>query len=114
MHLATATGLARAAGLFAEVIRQDHSSRLFEDLFRRDGEAVGDIGRAVGDFEQVMAERAFELARGAAPRRKLDTAEAGMTFRTDDIAFFHRLSMPVLHNRSTTAALTLGDLFGDP
>ena len=56
-----------------------------------------------------MAERAFELARGPASRRELDSAEAGMTFRTDDVAFFHRLIMPVLHNRSTTAALTLGD-----
>jgi hypothetical protein len=83
---------------------------LFKNLFRRDREAVGNIGRAVEDFEQVMAERAFELARGPAPRRKLDPAEAGMAFRTDDVAFFHRPIMPVLHNRSTTAALTLGDL----
>ena len=65
----------------------------------------------------MLAERTFELARGPAPRGKLDPAEAGMAFRTDDVAFFHRLIMPVLRNRSTTAALTLrdvlGDLFGD-
>ena len=100
MLSATAISLAWAAALCVKLIRKE----LFEDLFRRDREAVGDVGRAIGDFEQVMTERTFELARCPAPRRKLDPAEAGMTFRTNDVAFFHRLSMSVFRNRSTTAA----------
>src|ERR1700753_3257755 len=84
---------------------------LFKDLFGRDRQAVGAIGRAVGDLDQVMAERALEFARGPAPRGKLDPAEAGMAFGTDDIAFFHRVIMPFFHNRSTTAVLSPSDVW---
>jgi hypothetical protein len=77
--------------------------RLLENLFRRHGEAVGDVCRAVGYFQQTLAERASELARFSRPGREFDPAEAGVTFGTDDVAFSHRLIMPVVRNRSTTA-----------
>jgi hypothetical protein len=50
--------------------------RLFEQLLRRDREPVRDVRRAVGDFEQVIAERATMLADAPMPRRELDAAKA--------------------------------------
>jgi hypothetical protein len=59
----------------------DHAQ--FEYVFRRDREAIGDIGRAVGDFEQMAAKRTAALAGAAAQRAELDPAKssgADLTF----------------------------------
>src|SRR6201999_4196788 len=82
--------------------------RLFEYLLRRDGQAVGDVGRAVGDFEQMVAQRAAMLARATGPRLKLDTAEARIAFGTDDVALFHGVTCYASVSTSGGATLASG------
>jgi len=69
---------------------------LFEDFLRRDREAVGDVGRAIGDFEQMAAERAAMFAGAAMPRGELDPAKPRVAFGADDVAFFHRYGLLIL------------------
>jgi len=76
-----------------------------EQLFRCNGEAIDDLGRAVGDFQHAIAERAAELARMSLARVQLDPANAGLAFGADDVAFSHSAIMRELVNRSKTAAL---------
>src|SRR5215469_13171282 len=75
---------------------------LVEQLFRRDGEAIDDLGRAVGHFQHAVAKRAAELTRISLAGGELDPADAGLAFGTDDIAFSHGAIMRDLVNRSTT------------
>src|ERR1700749_748239 len=82
--------------------------RLFEYLLRRDGQAVGDVGRAVGDFEQMIAQRAAVLAGAARPRLKLDAAEARIAFGTDDVALFHGVTCQASVSTSGGATLASG------
>ena len=43
------------------------SAGLLKQFFRRDGEAIGDLGRAIEDFQHVIAEGAVKFARGSLP-----------------------------------------------
>jgi hypothetical protein len=80
---------------------------LFEQFFRRDGQPIGDLGRAIEDFQNVIAERTVKLARGSVPRGQFDPAEAGVAFGADDVAFSHARSMHAARNRSKTIACCL-------
>src|ERR1700744_941901 len=75
--------------LAVEVLAVEVLARLFEQLLWRYRDAVGDVGRAVGNFQQLVTQRTAKLARLARPRRQFDAAETGMAFRTDDVAFSH-------------------------
>ena len=75
---------------------------LFEQLFRRDRQSIGDLGRAVEDFQNVIAEWTVKLARGSVPRGQFDPAKAGVAFGADDVAFFHAAIMHAADNRSKT------------
>jgi len=80
------------------------SARLFEQFFGRDGEAVGDLGGTVEEFQNVMAERTVKFARGSMPRGQFDPAKAGVAFGADDVAFSHAGTMHAGHHRSKTIA----------
>jgi len=80
---------------------------LFEQLFRCNRDAIGDLRGAVEDLQHLLAERAAKLARRAAPRRKLDAPETGVALRADDIASSHARIMHRCDDRSTTARVNL-------
>ena len=75
---------------------------LFEQLLRRDSDAIDDLARPVEDLEHLIAERAAELAGTAAARGEFDPAESGIALRTDDVALFHGATMPGSDDRSKT------------
>jgi len=62
---------------------------LFEQSFRRDREAIGNVRQAIENFEHVIAQGAAKLALISTPRHKLDTAKAGVAFGADDVASSH-------------------------
>jgi hypothetical protein len=70
-------------------LRQRQNPRLFEQFLGRDREAVGDLGGAVEDFQNVIAERTVKFACGSVPRGQFDPAKAGVAFGADDVAFSH-------------------------
>jgi len=76
---------------------------LFEQLFRRDRNAVGDLGRSVEHLQHPVAQRAAKLARLPASGREFDAPEAGVALRADDIASSHAPTMHRCDDRSTTA-----------
>jgi len=62
---------------------------LFEQSFRRDREAIGDVRRAIEDPEHVIAQGAAKFALVSTARYKRDTAKAGVAFGADDVASSH-------------------------
>ena len=85
------------------------AARLLEQLLRRHRQAIGDVGRAIGNFEHMMAERAAKLAFASGSRGKLDAAEAGMALRTNNVVSFHgvilcRTTMTVRRRRLASGA----------
>jgi hypothetical protein len=102
----------RGAGIyFQELLLRRRAGRgngvLFEQFFWRDGQPIGDLGRAIEDFQNVIAERTVKLARGSVPRGQFDPAEAGVAFGADDVAFSHARIMHAARNRSKTIACCL-------
>jgi hypothetical protein len=96
------------SGVVAQTARKWRKRRvLFEQFFRRDGQPIGDLGRAIEDFQNVIAERTVKLARGSVPRGQFDPAEAGVAFGADDVAFSHARIMHAARNRSKTIACCL-------
>jgi hypothetical protein len=79
-------------------------AHLFEQLFWRDRETVGNLGRTIEDFQDVVAQRTAELARRPTPRGQFDSAEASVAFGADDVAFLHTGIMHAAHNRSKTTS----------
>jgi len=84
--------------------RDGECAHLFEQLFRRDRETVGNLGRTIEDFQDVVAQRTAELARRPTPRGQFDSAEASVAFGADDVAFLHTGIMHAAHNRSKTTS----------
>src|SRR5690348_731606 len=66
---------------------------LLEQLLRCNRQAIGDVGRAVGNLKHMVAERAAKLALPSDPRGKLDPPEAGMALGTNDVASFHGVTL---------------------
>ena len=83
------------------------SANLFEQFFGGDGEAIGDLGRAVEHFQDVTAERATKFANGSRSRGQFDPAESGVALGADDVAFLHARIMPAVHKRSKTMSAGL-------
>src|SRR5581483_7235675 len=69
---------------------------LLEHLCRRDREAVGDVRRPVGDFEQMIAYRTAILPAAAMARAQFDPSEARVASGADDVAFFHDARCPII------------------
>jgi hypothetical protein len=83
------------------------SAGLLEQFFGCDGEAISDLGRAIEDFQNVIAERTVKFAGGSLPRGQFDPAETGVAFGADDIAFLHARTMPAVDKRSKTMSTDL-------
>jgi hypothetical protein len=97
----------RRRSLFRTVcsrVGQQNQRPSFEQFFGRNCETVRDLGRAIEDFQDVIAERAVKFARGSVPRGQFDPAKASIAFGADDIAFSHAGTMHADHHRSKTAA----------
>ena len=75
---------------------------LFEQLFRRDGEPIGNLGRPVESLQNRIAKRAANDALAPRPGDKLDAAEAGFACGADHIAFSHERTMHLARYRSKT------------
>src|ERR1700761_8596978 len=67
--------------------------RLLERLFRLHGQANGDLGGAIENFKQLIAQQTAELALYAVTARQFDAAITGTAIRTDDVGFLHDANM---------------------
>ena len=108
------------AKMFGQTFREDTppelvrraepmNADLLEQFFRRDGEAIGDLGRAIEDFQHVIAEGTMKFTGGSRPRGQFDPAETRVAFRADDIAFLHACIMPAVHKPSKTMCANLNE-----
>ena len=82
---------------------------LLEQFFRRDGEAIGDLGGTIEDFQHVIAEGTMKFTGGSLPRGQFDPAKTRVAFGADDIAFLHARIMPAVHKPSKTMSTDLNE-----
>ena len=76
--------------------------RLLEQFFRRHRDAIHDLGRAIEDFQDFIAQWAAKRTGAPAARGQFDPTIARIASRADHVTFSHALIMRDGDDRSKT------------
>jgi len=84
--------------------RPPTAAALLKCLFRLNREANSDLGRAVENLKQMVAQQAAILAPRSTYGNQFNAAVAGIAFGTGDIGLLHGGNLPPRGGSSNTAA----------
>jgi hypothetical protein len=103
------SGLTRDTGLLPRPRLCPFGNRVDPGIHRGlDGEAHGDVSRAVENFKDLVADQTTEFAPGPLFGNEFDPAVAGVAFGAGDVGLLHPPNMHLRLHRSSPVALSVG------